>query len=95
MDMGKFYQEKYGWKDKTTDNIWWLIHRKSFPNFNASIQTTLIKFIHGRLPCNHRENIYYEYKSPLCSACGIQTETQEHVIQCNCEGRNLIKKNYN
>jgi hypothetical protein len=93
IDMHSYYQEKYGWSNHITENMWWMIHGKAFPNFNASVQSTIIKYIHGRLPCNHRENIYYEYKSAV--TCHSQTETQEHVIQCNgCEERIKNKKNY-
>jgi hypothetical protein len=95
IDMRIYYQEKYGWSNRTTDNMWWMIHGTAFLNFNASIQSTLIKYIHGRLPCNHRENIYYEYRSSVCSTCKSQTVTQEHIIQCNgCEERIKIKKHY-
>jgi hypothetical protein len=93
--MRSYYQDKYGWNNKLTDNIWWLIHGKAFPSFNASIQTTIIKYIHGRLPCNHRENRYYEYRSNICSICKTNIETQEHVIQCNGIEENIIlKKHY-
>jgi hypothetical protein len=94
-DMRVYFQEKYGWSDKLIENIWWLIVGKAFPNFNASVQTTIIQYIHGRLPCNQKEKLYYEYRSDLCSGCGQQIETQEHVIQCNCSDmRKLLKKNY-
>jgi DNA-directed RNA polymerase subunit RPC12/RpoP len=95
IDMRDYYQEKYVWSHTITENIWWMVHGKAFPSFNASIQNTLIKYIHGRFPCNHRENIYYQYRSPLCTTCATQTETQEHIIRCNGnDHRIMIKKNF-
>jgi hypothetical protein len=93
--MREYYQEKYGWNDATMESIWWQIFESAIPAFSANEQTTLYKYIHRRLPCNIREYTYYEYKSPICSTCKIEIETQNHVLQCTgCDKRHKLKKNY-
>jgi hypothetical protein len=93
--LNELYRKKYGWSVNDTNNIWWTIHGKAMSCFTLDEQTTLNKYIHRRLPCNHRENIYYPYHDPLCQNCKEEIETQDHILRCNAnEERNKIKKKY-
>jgi hypothetical protein len=91
----EYLMEKYEWSRETFDGIWWEIHGKCMSSFTYDQQTTLNKIIHRRLPCNHRENIYYEYHDALCLTCNSATETQDHIVTCKAsESRNTIKKQF-
>jgi hypothetical protein len=52
-------------------------------NFTLNEQTTLQKYIHRRVACNHRENLYYGYHNHLCYTSKTAIETQDHIITCN------------
>jgi hypothetical protein len=58
-------------------------------------QTSILKFIHERIPCNLRESKYYEYRSPMCRMCNNYIECQNHILCCkNCQNRQKLRKNY-
>ena len=52
MEMYEYYQEKFKWNHKTMNCIWWEVHRKALHNLTEGKRTTILKFIHERLPCN-------------------------------------------
>jgi hypothetical protein len=65
--MYKYFQEKHGWTHSTLQTIWWEIHGGStLKTFYSDTQTTLQKYIHNISTCYAQENMYYEYRSPLC-----------------------------
>jgi ribonuclease HI len=84
IQMRKFLEESNKWKGKTIDTIWWKVHGPSIEAMRSE-KTTIQKFIHGRLPCNQRNNLYYPYKPSYCSTCSTDTvEDQMHFIICKC-----------
>jgi hypothetical protein len=93
--MYEFFQRKYKWGESLTNKIWWEINGKSLLNFGEAKQTTLQKYIHDRLPCNHRESKYYDYRNPICRACKDNIETIDHILQCDkCNKRVKLRDNY-
>jgi hypothetical protein len=94
IELKKFYTNKYEWSDQIFNDMWWDIHGSAMNNFTLDEQTTLHKYVHRRLACNHRENLYYEYCVPICNTCNMAIETQDHVILCNTnESRKAYKIN--
>jgi hypothetical protein len=83
IQLKEYFWSKYQWSELDVKDIWWSIHGKSMSCFTINQQTTLNKYIHRRLPCNQRENLYYAYIEPVCYNCKQEVETQDHVIQCN------------
>jgi hypothetical protein len=83
IELKQYYSSKYEWSNRIFTEMWWEIHGSSLNNFTLDEQTTLHKFLHRRLACNHSENLYYEYCVPICNTCNIEIETQNHVILCH------------
>jgi hypothetical protein len=69
-----YFWKKYQWSEFDVKDIWWSIHGKSMSCFTIDQQTTLNKYIHRRLPCNQRENLYYTYIEPVCYNCRQEVE---------------------
>jgi hypothetical protein len=64
-------------------------------NFTLDQHTKINKFIHRRLACIHRENLYYGYHDPMCYSCINEIDTQYHIITCsNIKGRQEWKRKY-
>jgi hypothetical protein len=64
-------------------------------NLTEGQRTTYLKFIHDRLPCNQRENKYYQYKSPMCLVCTNEIESNDHILRCTkCQERTKSRKKY-
>jgi hypothetical protein len=82
-----------GWDTETIESMWWEPLDKALNKLPAGNKTTLHKFIHKRLPCNKRENLYYPYLSENCKVCSDTTECQYHVIQCNNCGKRIEARN--
>jgi hypothetical protein len=94
----KHLSDSYGWNEHIINKIWWEPLDKALNRLPEGNKTSLHKFIHKRLPCNRRENIYYPYLSDSCKLCSDITECQFHVIRCqNCairiEAREKFIKN--
>jgi hypothetical protein len=91
----QYLKESYGWKDHIVKRIWWNPLEKAIENLHPGEKTTIHKFIHKRLPCNKRENIYYPYLSPYCKLCPNVIETTKHIMQCKCcDKRTELQKNF-
>jgi hypothetical protein len=53
----------------------------------------LQKYIHKRIACNKRENLYYPYLSSHCKLCEGIEECQNHILQCNrCDKRKELRE---
>jgi hypothetical protein len=95
IQLNEYFWKKYQWSELDVKDIWWSIHGKSMSCFTLDQQTTLNKYIHRRLPCNQRENLYYSYNEAVCYNCKNEVETQDHMIQCiEGEDRIKLKKKY-
>jgi hypothetical protein len=82
IQMREYLEDSNKWTGNTIETIWWKIHGSSIES-NKQGKTTLQKFVHGRLPCNYRNNKYYPYKPKYCTKCGEQQdEKQMHFLQC-------------
>jgi hypothetical protein len=90
--MYNYYQEKYLWNHTTIGKIWWEVHGAAFKHFGSEQRISLKKIIHGRSACNKRENMYYSYKSSMCTTCGVNEEDIYHILKCS--KRNLMRKKY-
>jgi hypothetical protein len=82
VQMHYYLKDKYGWSDKTIANIWWQVHGKALNVLKEGNRRTISKFLHNRLPCNKRENIYYPYRSQYCSQCKHSIECNDHILRC-------------
>jgi hypothetical protein len=86
--MREFLNTSNKWTGPTIDNIWWKIHGPCIETMGKE-KTTIYKFIHNRLPCNERNNLYYPYKPSKCTMCPDINEDQMHFLKCkNCMERN-------
>jgi hypothetical protein len=95
IQLKEYFWDKYRWSSRDVNDIWWSIHGKAVSCFTLDQQTTLNKYIHRRLPCNHRENMYYSYIEAICYNCNNNIETQDHIFQCTSgDERNNLKKKY-
>jgi hypothetical protein len=83
IQLREYMQTSNGWNDRTIENIWWQVHGPVMAQYPIGNQSTLLKFIHNRSPCNKRENLYYGYVEPYCRCCENIIETPEHILQCN------------
>jgi hypothetical protein len=95
IQLKEYFWDKYRWSDLDVKDIWWSINGKAMSSFTLDQQTTLNKYIHRRLPCNQRENLYYSYIEAICYNCKNDIETQDHIFQCKIgDERNCITKKY-
>jgi hypothetical protein len=93
--MHSYFQETYGWHNKTVDTIWWQVHGKALLQFKCGQRTTIQKFIHRRIACNKRENKYNTYRSPMCRQCPNVIECTDHIIKCaGCNSRSKERTTY-
>jgi hypothetical protein len=84
IQMREFLENSNNWNGNTIDTVWWKVHGPAIAAMGQE-KTTIQKFIHGRLPCNQRNNKYYPYKPSLCSTCTEDTiEEQLHFLKCKC-----------
>jgi hypothetical protein len=67
--MHGFFSNKYIWTNAVLESICWEAHGKALISLSDGARTRIQKFIHNRLPCNHRESRYYDYRSPNSIAC--------------------------
>jgi hypothetical protein len=82
------------WINNECDMVWWEVHEKSITSLTKGQQRVIHKYIHNKLPCYYRQNMYYEEKSSKCRMCG-KTETQEHILTCKkCIDRKKLRKEY-
>jgi hypothetical protein len=73
--MHRYFQETYGWQNKTVESIWVEVHGKALPQLSCGEKVTTQKYIHQQITCNKRENRYTTYKSPMCHECN-------QIIEC-------------
>jgi hypothetical protein len=91
----QYLKESFGWNDNVVKRIWWYPLEKSIEALHQGEKTTIHKFIHKRLPCNKRENIYYPYLSPYCKLCPNTIETPEHIMRCtSCDRRTELREKF-
>jgi hypothetical protein len=95
MNLRDYMKASNNWNDKQIEQIWWKPLEKILLNMSQGKQLIIKKFIHNQLPCNHHNNIMYEYKPPHCSLCPTIIEDQSHVIRCKkCPEREQIRNKY-
>jgi Zn finger protein HypA/HybF involved in hydrogenase expression len=95
INMRTYMKEANNWSDAQIERIWWKINDKSLAKLTDGKKLIIQKFLHGQLPCNHRNNIMYEYKPPFCTLCNQVHEDQSHVLRCpKCPSRKLIQEKF-
>jgi hypothetical protein len=95
IQLRKYLQDSNNWDDNTIETVWWDVHGPTMKHYPIGNQSTLLKFIHNRSPCNKRENLYYGYIKPFCRNCKDIIETPEHILQCKkCAKRQQAKEDY-
>jgi hypothetical protein len=69
--------------------------RTKSPRTEQEKKRFMQKFIHKKLPCNYRQQKYYNYKSSICMSCKEDVETQDHIFRCkSCPKRNKLRSDY-
>jgi hypothetical protein len=95
MDLREYLELVNDWHSNEADMIWWDVHATSLYSMGYDRRRVIQKFIHKKLPCNYRQNMYYSYKSASCKSCNHQVETQLHVLTCQgCSARSIIKQKF-
>jgi hypothetical protein len=84
--------KKYKWHNEVPSLIWWNIHDAAIKKLSHIDRPRIQKFIHNRWPTCHRETKYREHIKDECTACGSLRETEDHILQCGCESRHLIRQ---
>jgi hypothetical protein len=95
VDLQEYLRESNGWSGLQTEHIWWAVHEASLEALSKKKRRFIQKFIHKKLPCNYRQQKYYNYKSSVCMNCKEDIETQDHIFRCKlCPKRNKLKAQY-
>jgi ribonuclease HI len=95
IQLREYLKMSNNWNDCQIEKIWWKVHEKSLQTISQSKKLIITKFNHSQLPCNHRNNIMYEYKPPYCTLCTNIVEDQSHVLRCTkCPERAKIRDKF-
>jgi hypothetical protein len=89
--MREYLVGKHDWKQNVPDLIWWKVHSSALSKLTNSEKVQIHKFMYNRLPTNHREQLYNNEMSGLCSECSTEIETQDHMIKCKSDSRQSIR----
>jgi hypothetical protein len=95
VELREYLRESNKWTKNQTEIIWWDIHEASLQELSKAKRRFMQKFIHKKLPCNYRQQKYYNYKSAICMSCKEDIETQDHIFRCqSCPKRNKLRSDY-
>jgi hypothetical protein len=95
VDLREYLCEANNWHGNQTEHIWWSIHEYCIKELSKKKRRFIQKFIHKKLPCNYRQQKYYNYKSSICKSCKADIETQDHIFRCtSCPKRTKLKAEY-
>jgi hypothetical protein len=86
IDIRSYLTQRNLWTEATLDTINWDAHGASH-SFHRPYRNFLVKMCHRHLPIGqtlHRRNQKY---TPTCPGCLIETESQDHFLQCDAPSR--------
>jgi hypothetical protein len=78
----KYFTNKYGWDQHTTENIAWTAHGKALMSLPRRMTKTITQFVHNWLPLNTSYSINAIGTSRLCPFCNLCDEDHQHFIEC-------------
>jgi hypothetical protein len=85
----QYYQERYGWNEKTFQNISWQSQAAVLRSYPTEDQTRIIKFAHGWLPTQNRRLKEGAANNAECRLCKNTPEDNLHLF--GCEHREMKK----
>jgi hypothetical protein len=77
-----YYITKYGWDNKTVNNIMWKEHGRALTNIPKRMCKTITQFNHEWLPVNASHSMNAVGTGRLCPFCATCDEDQHHFISC-------------
>jgi hypothetical protein len=93
MSLREHYTQKYNWKSKTIDSVWWPVYFQSLSKLPDEDKLRIKKFINNRWPTLQREQKYYNKTSTTshCRQCKLYSEDENHIIRCRTISRQKIR----